>query len=53
MKKDLGLEAELRVGSSGIYEVAVDGKVVVAKSLIHGFPTDQDVVAAVKQALGR
>jgi predicted Rdx family selenoprotein len=38
-------------GSGGIFEVAVDGKVVSKKSL-GVFPTEHDVVAAVEAALG-
>ena len=38
-------------GSGGIFEVAVDGRVVSKKELGH-FPTEQDVVEAVSKALG-
>jgi hypothetical protein len=44
------VSAELIKGSNGIYEVAVDGKVVVAKGL-SGFPTEDAVVSAVREAL--
>jgi len=39
-------------GSGGIFEVAVDGK-VVAKKGIGGFPTEKEVVKAVGAALKR
>lgn len=51
LKQDLDLEASLVTGHSGIFEVAVDGNVVAAKSL-SGFPTEQQVVDAVRAALG-
>jgi selenoprotein W-related protein len=46
------VEAELVPGSGGIFEVAVDGKVVSKKGLM-GFPSEQDVVNAVGAALKR
>ena len=46
------MEADLVPGSGGIFEVAVDGKVVAEKGLA-GFPTEQDVVKAVGAALRR
>ncbi len=51
LKKNLGLEAELVVGSSGIFEVAVDGRVVAKRNLI-GFPSEQEIVKAVAAATG-
>ena len=51
MKEELQVEAELLKGSGGIFEVAVDGKVVSKKSL-GGFPSEHDVVDAVSAALG-
>lgn len=46
------MEAELVPGSGGIFEVAVDGKVVAKKGLL-GFPDEQAVVKAVGAALKR
>jgi hypothetical protein len=45
------VSAQLIKGSNGIYEVAVDGKVVASKSRA-GFPTEDAVVAAVQAANG-
>lgn len=42
---------ELLKGSGGIFEVAVDGRVVVKKELGR-FPTEKDVVDAVSANLG-
>jgi predicted Rdx family selenoprotein len=39
---------ELVKGSGGIYLVEVDGKVVARKTSAHGFPTDEEVVEAVR-----
>jgi hypothetical protein len=50
LKKTVGLDAELRVGSSGEFTVWLDDKLVAEKK--NGvFPSPDDVVAAVKQAL--
>ncbi|MCI0573384.1 MAG: hypothetical protein L0Y66_21780 [Myxococcaceae bacterium] len=46
------MDAELKVGSSGIFEVAVDGRVIASRGPT-GFPTEQEVVDAVARALGR
>lgn len=51
MKDELELDAELIAGSGGIFEVAVDGRVVAAKAM-HGFPSEKDVVDAVAKATG-
>lgn len=45
------MEATLVKGHSGIFEVAVEGKVVASKGLL-GFPSPEDVVEAVSRALG-
>jgi selenoprotein W-related protein len=50
LKDELDVEAELKPGPSGSYEVAVDGKVVIRKASL-AFPTDQEVVDAVARVL--
>jgi len=50
LKDKLGVEATLVPGSGGIFEVAVDGTVVAAKTRA-GFPEDAQCVEAVKAAL--
>lgn len=52
MKEELGVEATLIKGHSGIFEVAVDGRVVASKGR-DGFPSDEAVVDAVAKAQGR
>jgi selenoprotein W-related protein len=49
LKERLGVDAELAVGHSGIFEVAVDGKVVAAKTRA-GFPSEEEVADAVSRA---
>ena len=50
MKEEFEVDSELIVGHSGIFEVAVDGKVVAAKTRA-GFPSPQEVVDAVTRSL--
>jgi hypothetical protein len=47
LKQELGLEAELKVGPSGSFQVVFDGQVVAEKSL-RGFPAESEIVAAVR-----
>jgi selenoprotein W-related protein len=51
LKDELEVDAEMIKGSGGIFEVAVDGRVVSKKSLGQ-FPSERDVVDAVGKALG-
>ena len=46
LKKMTGIDAELRVGSSGEFTVWLDDKLVAEKKLGR-FPSPEDVVAAV------
>jgi hypothetical protein len=50
LKRQTGLDAELRVGGSGEFTVWLDDKLVAEKKLGR-FPEPADVVAAVKAAL--
>ena len=50
MKEELGLDAVLVKGHSGIFQVAVAGKVVAAKGR-DGFPSQQEILEGVSQAL--
>jgi selenoprotein W-related protein len=52
LEKKLGIKAELKVGPSGSFSVEVDGAVVAEKRLICGFPSDDEIVAAVSKAIG-
>lgn len=46
----MGVDATLVKGSGGVFEVSVDGA-IVAKKTFEGFPTEAQVVAAVRAAL--
>jgi selenoprotein W-related protein len=50
LKARLSIEAELIPGKGGIFDVAVDGRVVAAKSR-GAFPGEQQIVDAVRAAL--
>ncbi len=52
LKDELGLDAELKVGSNGIFQVAVDDKVVAERSFF-GFPSEEEIVSAVAKATGK
>ena len=50
LKEELGLTAELIRGRGGIYVVRVGDRVVCRKDL-SGFPTEDEVVEAVRTAM--
>jgi selenoprotein W-related protein len=52
IKEKLQVEPTLSVGTSGTFEVTVDGEVVAARKF-WGFPTEQEIVAAVAKAIGQ
>jgi hypothetical protein len=52
IKNEVGLDAEMTLGSPGEFSVWVDGRQVAKKGLLF-FPADTKVLAAVRQALGR
>ncbi len=51
LREELGVEARLMKGRGGVFEVAVDERVVAKKSF-DGFPTEDEIVRAVASALG-
>ena len=52
IKDALGVEAELEEGARGEFSIWV-GKTRVSEKGPSGFPSEQDALAAVQQALGR
>ncbi len=46
------MEAELKPGPSGSFEVAVNGRTVVKKETL-AFPTEREILDAVAKELGR
>jgi hypothetical protein len=51
VKQALGVEVRLVVGPAGSFEVAVDGAVVAGRQTF-GFPTEDEIVEAVKATQG-
>jgi len=50
LKEALDIEVTLVGGRSGVFEVAVDGRVVARKTW-EGFPTEDTIIEAVRKAL--
>ena len=50
IKKELGINAELKEGDRGEFSVLVNDKVVAKKGMLF-FPKDRKVLTAVRQAL--
>lgn len=44
IKKAFGITASLKEGHSGIFTVALDGKVVYDNQVTHRFPTDAEIL---------
>jgi predicted Rdx family selenoprotein len=44
----LGVEAELIASRGGIFDVAVDGKVIFSKKIMDRFPDDGEVTTLLK-----
>ena len=51
MERELAVKTELKVGRSGEFTVWVDGALVAEKRAL-GFPSELDIVEAVRKALG-
>ena len=52
LEKELGLTADLEVGAPGSFVVLVDGEAVAEKKWL-GFPTEEEILAAVKKKIGK
>ncbi|MBK7077794.1 MAG: Rdx family protein [Myxococcales bacterium] len=53
LKRALDVDATLTKGSGGEFTISVDGVVVYDKLLTGEFPTDQQAVRAVREAMTR
>lgn len=51
MEAALGLRPELIKGRGGVFKVRVGDRVVAEKTRMHGFPSDEACVAAVRAAV--
>ena len=49
MQKEFGLEAELIRGDDGTFDVVADGKLVFSKHAKLRFPTNEEIVAALRR----
>ncbi len=49
IKKEFGLTADLKGGHSGVFDVALDGKVVYSKDETFRFPTDDEVFEKISE----
>ena len=52
LQQQLGLSADLEVGAPGSFVVLVDGETVAEKAAL-GFPSEEEIVAAVRTKIGR
>jgi hypothetical protein len=52
LQKELGVTAELEVGTPGSFVVLVDGETVAEKQWL-GFPTEEEILAAVRKKMGK
>ncbi|MSQ01262.1 MAG: hypothetical protein EXR71_05115 [Myxococcales bacterium] len=52
LREELQIESELVPGRGGVFTIEVDGR-TVAKKTIEGFPTTEDIVRSVAQALAQ
>jgi selT/selW/selH-like putative selenoprotein len=48
LKKEIGIEPTLIAGGGGVFDVAVDGKVVFSKKSIGRFPEAGEIVGVLK-----
>lgn len=51
IKEAIGLEPAIVEGARGEFSVRIDDRIVAQKSRT-GFPTDDEIIAAVRQATG-
>jgi selT/selW/selH-like putative selenoprotein len=52
IKQELGLTAELRGGHGGVFDVELDGQRIYSKDETFRFPTNQEIVAAIRARQG-
>ncbi len=48
IKKEFAITANLKEGVSGIFTVAIDGKLVFDNGVTHRFPTDQEIFKKIR-----
>ncbi|MGH7319738.1 MAG: Rdx family protein [Candidatus Rokuibacteriota bacterium] len=50
IKKEFGLPAGLQEGHGGIFDVAIDGKLVYSKHETYRFPSNDEIFAKIRSA---
>jgi len=48
LKRELGIDAELRVGGRGVFDVSVDGTVIFSKHAAGRFPDEAELVETIR-----
>ena len=48
LKKDLGAEVELIAGANGIFDIAVDGKMIFSKFEQGRFPQNDEIISLIR-----
>ena len=48
LKKNLGAAIELIAGSNGVYDVAVDGKIIFSKFARGRFPQTEEIINLIR-----
>jgi selT/selW/selH-like putative selenoprotein len=51
LKRELGIEAELRVGGRGVFDVTVDGTLIFSKHSAGRFPDEGALVETIRARL--
>jgi selT/selW/selH-like putative selenoprotein len=49
IKKEFGVTADLKGGHSGVFDVAIDGKLVYSKDQTFRFPTNEEIFAKIRE----
>jgi len=49
IKQEFGLTADLTQGHGGVFDVALDGKVVYSKDETFRFPTNEEILAKIRE----
>ena len=48
MKRELGIDADLRVGGRGVFDVSVDGTLIFSKHSAGRFPDEAELVETIR-----
>jgi len=48
LKRELGIDADLRVGGRGVFDVSVDGTLIFSKHSAGRFPDEAELVETIR-----